>query len=169
MIGTDILQRWLNTCKPSLVNAIQASRAHNSSGITSQTAVDIVKETHSYCDAKPAVDLRQVGTTGSTPIFLAKTIISASPNYDQNFMAANSSPLSSFAQILLDCAEVYGMKKESIHIYYDESGSLIAFNQNKALFFNFRFFQTLHLPDVQQGKRSGAMAYWFVHMAHELA
>lgn len=155
--------------EPSLVNAIQASRAHNSSDVISQPAVNVVKETHSYCDAKPGQNLTHVGTTGLIQIFLAKTIISASPNSVQDFMAANSTPLSSFGLILLDCAEVFGMKRECIHMFYDESGSTIAFNQNHALFFNYRYFQNLHLPDVREGKRSDAVVYWFVVMAHELA
>lgn len=155
--------------KSSLVNAIQASRAHNSSDITSQPAVNVVKETHSYCDAKPGQNLTHVGTTGSLQIFLAKTVISTSPSSVQDFLQVNASSLSSFGLVLLDCAEVFGMKGECIHIFYDETGSTIAFNQDKALFFNYRYFQNLHLSDVREGKRSDAVVYWFVVMAHELA
>ena len=139
--------------------------------MTSQPAVNVVKETHSYCDARPGQNLTHVGSTGSIQIFLAKTLISTSPStFVQDFTRANSSSLSSFALILLDCAEVYGMKRDCIHIFYDETGSTIAFNHNKALFFNYRYFQNLHLPDVRDGKKRGdAVVYWFVVMAHELA
>lgn len=162
---TDQFQKY------SLVNAIQASRAFNSSDITSQLAVNVVKETHSYCDTRPGQNHTHIGSTGSIPIFLAKTLISTfSPDFIQAFMGANSSSLSSFALVLLDCAEVYGMKRDSIHIFYDETGSTIGFNLNKALFFNYRYFQNLHLPDVRDGKKRGdALVYWFVVMAHELA
>lgn len=137
--------------------------------MTSQPAVNEIKETHSYCDVIPAQNLAYVAVTGFIKIFLAKDFISASPKSAQNLTKANSSSLSSFGLILLDCARVFGVKRECVHIFYDESGGTIAFNLNGALFFNYRYFQNLHLPNVQQGKRSDAMVYWFVVMAHELA
>ena len=153
----------------SLVNAIQASRALNSSDVTSQPAINVVKETHSYCDVKPAENLTLVGMTQSIRIFLEKTAVSASPQFAQKFMAADSSALSSFGLILSDCAEVYGAKMECIHIYYEESGGTIAFNLDKSLFFNYKYFKDLHLRDVQAGKRRDALVYWYAKMAHELA
>lgn len=152
----------------SLVNAIQASRAHNASSVTSQPAVNIVKETHSYCDAKPGQNIISVGETLSLRVFLDRSIIS-DPNSINEFLSTNAAALLSFALVLLDCAEVFGMKRECVHLFYDISGSTIAFNQNNALFFNYRYFENLHLPDVREGKGSDAVVYWFVVMAHELA
>ena len=54
-------------------------------------------------------------------------------------------------------------------LVYDDSGSTIAFNSGKALFFNYRYFESLHLPSAQQGKKAEAVVYWSVVMAHELA
>ncbi len=153
----------------SLFNAIQASRAHNASDIMSQPAVNVVKETHSYCDATPGHNITYVGQTSSLRIFLAKSIIAASSSSTTEFLSAQAAALHSFALVLLDCAGVFGMKRECVHLFYDDTGSTIAFNQNKALFFNYRYFQNLHLPDVRQGKRADAVVYWFVVMAHELA
>lgn len=152
----------------SLISAIQAARAHNSSDVTSQPAVNEVKETHSYCDAKPGQNITFVGEVLSLRIFLAKTIAVSSAAC-QKFLAANVSALSSFAQVLLDCASVFSIRRESLHLFYDQEGSTIAFNQNKALFFNYRYFENLHLPEAQQGKVAEAVVYWFVVMAHELA
>lgn len=86
-----------------------------------------------------------------------------------SFLAANASALDLFVSILLDCASVFSLARKTIHIFYDESGSTIAFNQNKALFFNYRYFENLHLPLVQQRNTANALVYWFVVMAHELA
>lgn len=105
----------------------------------------------------------------SIQIFLAKSVVSASQSSVQEFLRANAASLSAFALVLLDCAEVFGMKSECVHLYYDETGSTIAFNRNKALFFNYRYFQNLHLSDVRKEKRSESAVYWFVVMAHELA
>jgi len=74
-----------------------------------------------------------------------------------------------FAALLLDCADTFTLRRGCVHVFYDGAGSTIAFNKNTSLFFNYRYFENLHLPDVQQGKRADAIAYWAVVMAHELA
>ena len=84
-------------------------------------------------------------------------------------MEANVSALQLFATILLDGADVFALNRYSVHIFYDDAGSTIAFNQNKALFFNYRYFENLHLPLVQQGNKMDAIVYWCVVMAHELS
>ena len=149
----------------NLVNAIQASRAHNSKTVVSQPAVNAVKETHSYCDAKPGQNITYFADSSSgIKIFLSNNIV------DRNkFMAENSSALNAFASILLDCAGVFALARNTIHIFYDEVGSTIAFNQNKALFCNYRYFENLHLPDVLQGNKADALVYWYVVLCHELA
>lgn len=61
------------------------------------------------------------------------------------------------------------MSRYTLHIFYEEESTTIAFNSNRALFFNYRYFENLHLPDVQQGKTVDAIIYWFVVTCHELA
>lgn len=85
------------------------------------------------------------------------------------FLAANASALKLFASVLLDSADCFALQRKAVHIFYDDSGSTIAFNTRKALFFNYRYFENLHLPLVQQGNKTDAIAYWCVVMAHELA
>ena len=153
----------------NLVNAIQASRAHNSTSVTSQPAVNDVKEAGgSYCDARPGQDISFVGETCKVRIFLSNAValngLSAT-----KFMEANVSALKLFATILLDCADIFALNRSTVHIFYDDAGSTIAFNQNKALFFNYRYFENLHLPLVQQGNKADAIIYWCVVMAHELS
>ena len=153
----------------NLVNAIRASRAHNSTSVNSQPAVNEVKEAGgSYCDARPGQDITFVGETSQVRIFLSNT--AASKGLDATkFMEGNASALKLFASILLDCADIFALSRSTVHILYDDAGSTIAFNQNKALFFNYRYFENLHLPLVQQGKRTDAIVYWCVVMAHELS
>ena len=154
----------------NLVNAIQASRAHNSKSVISQPAVNDVKEASgSYCDARPGQDISFIGQTSSQiRIFLSNNVASngLSPS---KFMEANASALNLFATVLLDCADIFTLNRATVHIFYDEAGSTIAFNQNKALFFNYRYFENLHLPLVQQADRADAIVYWCVVMAHELS
>ena len=153
----------------NLVNAIQASRAHNSTSVISQPAVNDVKEAGgSYCDARPGQDISLIGETSQVRIFLSNTV-AANGLSATKFMEANVSALKLFATILLDCADVFALSRSTVHIFYDDAGSTIAFNQNKALFFNYRYFENLHLPLVQQGDKNDAIIYWCVVMAHELS
>lgn len=150
------------------MNAIQASRAHNSTSVVSQPDVNEVKETASYCDAHPAQDISYIGEITNVRVFLCNTV-AANGMTATKFLAANASALKLFASILLDCADVFALKRNTIHIYYDDAGSTIAFNKDKALFFNYRYFDNLHLPAGQQGNKADAVVYWCVVMAHELA
>lgn len=152
----------------NLVNAIQASRAHNSTSVISQPAVNDVKEAGgSYCDSRPGQDISYIGETSNVRIFLSN-IVAANIGATK-FMEANVSALKLFATVLLSCADVFALRSSSVHIFYDDAGSTIAFNQRKALFFNYRYFENLHLPVVQQGDKSDAIIYWSVVMAHELS
>lgn len=153
----------------NLVNAIQASRPHNSTSVVSQPAVNNVKEASgSYCDARPGQDISFIGETSKVRIFLSNTVASNGLSATK-FQEANASALKLFATILLDCADTFALNRSTVHIFYDDAGSTIAFNQNKALFFNYRYFENLHLPLVQQGNKADAIIYWCVVMAHELS
>lgn len=153
----------------NLLNAIQASRAHNSTSVMSQPAVNDVKEAgESYCDARPGQDISFIGETSKVRIFLSNTVV-ANGLSATKFMEANVSALKLFATILLDCADIFALNRSTVHIFYDDAGSTIAFNQNKALFFNYRYFENLHLPLAQQGNKTDAIVYWCVVMAHELS
>lgn len=152
----------------NLVNAIQASRAHNSTSVASQPEVSNVKETASYCDARPGHNISYIGETSDVRVFLDNTV-AANGTPAARYLAANASALKLFASVLLDCADTFSLKRNTIHIFYDDAGSTIAFNQNKSLFFNYRYFENLHLPFVQQGNKTDAVPYWCVVMAHELA
>ena len=153
----------------NLVNAIQASRAHNSTSVNSQPAVNDVKEAGgSYCDARPGQDISFIGETSEVRIFLSNVVVRNGLNATK-FMEANVSALRLFVTILLDCADIFALNRSAVHIFYDDAGSTIAFNQNKALFFNYRYFENLQLALVQQGNKRDAIVYWCVVMAHELS
>ena len=149
----------------NLLNAVQASRAHNSRSIVSQPKVNEVKETSTYCDNKPAQNITFFGDTSSgVKIFLSNNM---SDKY--KFVAENASALNAFTLVLLDCAEAFSLAKSAVHVFHEENSSTIAFNQNKSLFFNYHYFENLHLPAVQQGNKADALIYWFVVFCHELA
>jgi hypothetical protein len=157
----------------NLLSAISASRPYNSNTLSAPPSITDVKETHSYCDSKPAHNITWIAETSTSPpvrIFLSNDLLS--PPYSvtpQKFLAANVGAVNAFASLLLECADIYKLARSSVHVFHDATGSTIAFNQNKALFFNYRYFESLHLEAVQRKEKAEALVYWSVVMAHELA
>jgi hypothetical protein len=78
------------------------------------------------------------------------------------FLMENEASLHHFAVVLEALSDkVFGIKLQSIAIYHDPAGVSIAFNSNRALHFNFRFFHALHF--LQNKQNSGeCFSYWFV-------
>lgn len=152
----------------NLMNIIKDSRPHNSNSVHSETTYNNVKETSTYCDAKPGHSMKYVGEISGIRLFLDREL-EAKGVTNENFLNKNASALKLFASVLHDCADSYALNRNTIHIFYDDHGTSIAFNTNKALFFNYRYFENLHFPAALQGKKAEAIVYWAVTMAHEMA
>ena len=149
----------------NLVNAIKSARAYNSQTVVSRPEVNNVSETQTFCDAKPAQDIGFYALTSSgAKIYLSNAMVDK-----DRFIAQNSTALDAFASVLIDCADTLALSRSSIHLFQDDGSSTIAFNHNQALFFNYRYFENLHLPSVLHGNKTDAIIYWFVVLCHELA
>ena len=143
--------------------AIKASQPHNSESVVSQPLVSNVNDIRSFCDAKPAQNVSLAAETDSgTKIFLSNIVDKKS------FIREHKNALDQFASVLHTSATPFALSRANVHIFHDES-STIAFNSNRALFFNFRFFQQLHFSSVSRGDYNEAVVYWFVVACHELA
>ena len=151
----------------NLVNAIQSSRAYNSSTLFSPPTTQEVKEQASYCDSTPESNITFLADTANgMRIFVSKTL-SSSPTA---FLAQNSSALNSFAGLIYDVADIYNLPRKALHIFSDDAGGTIAFNSNGSIFCNFRFFAQLHQRKMVLGEGKVEVAsYWWVVIAHELA
>lgn len=87
----------------------------------------------------------------------------------EQFLTENDASLELFANVLdLLCTGVFGLKLDSVAIYHDPAGASIAFNSNRSLFFNFRFFHALHFLQNKHNS-SECYSYWFVTICHELS
>jgi len=85
------------------------------------------------------------------------------------WMVSHSTQVEAFGSILQELAEsVFGFPKSIIQLFYDESGSTIAFNQSGSLFCNFHYYSTLY-SQLGAAGRSDALTYWWVVLCHELA
>ena len=71
-------------------------------------------------------------------IYLADDI---APEVSKAFFSDNQVALARFIHVLLPLSRVYDLPESTLHIFYDMTGGLIAFNRNASLFMNFRFYQ----------------------------
>lgn len=157
----------------NLMNAIQSSRAHDSSTLFSPPTTQAIKEEASYCDSTPSQNITFLAeASNGTRMFVSKTL--SIPSTD--FISENITALNTFANLLHEIADIYNVTRKAIHIFYDESGGTIAFNSNGSIFCNFRFFVQLHAKKLVSGvaKEQGegkveAASYWWIVIAHELA
>ncbi|KAL9081387.1 MAG: hypothetical protein Q9157_000106 [Trypethelium eluteriae] len=152
----------------NLLNAIDASRSHDSTSVFSSPATNVIKEQASYCDTSPGQDISYYGSSApGIKIFMSNAIADKS-----EFAAANVEGLNAFAVLLLDCGSIFGIRPGGLHVFYDEKGGTIAFNRQGSLFCNYRFFGQLHWRSWVEGRTEGrreALIYWWVVLCHELA
>ncbi|KAL2815900.1 hypothetical protein BJX63DRAFT_430496 [Aspergillus granulosus] len=150
-----------------LLSAIQSSRPHGSSGVFSRPETKQVDEVKSYCDERPGHDLEFVATLPSR----VNILFSRAVPDRAAFLANNSAGMNMFASILLDCADVFSLKPDTLSIFYDPSSRSIGFNKGGSIFCNFHYFQQLHEKELLQnpGDQADAMVYWWVVLCHELA
>ncbi|KAH9217592.1 hypothetical protein DL95DRAFT_521996 [Leptodontidium sp. 2 PMI_412] len=153
----------------NLHNAIQSSRAFDSSTLFSPPRTETVKEQATYCDSTPSQNITFLAdASNGTRIFVSKTL-SMNPT---TFLTENVTALNTFSLLLQDVCDVYALPRRAMHIFYDESGGTIAFNSGGAIFCNFRFYSQLHVAKMAGGSGEGkseAAAYWWIVVAHELA
>ncbi|KAM5480898.1 hypothetical protein MaudMau93_007335 [Microsporum audouinii] len=147
-----------------LRSAINASRPFNSNELHSQEQQREIEEKKTYCDERPAQDLKFLRMLGGVKIFIGKE-----PRDPDSFLRANHSKVEVFTTILIDCAKIFGLRLETLSIFYDTSGKTIAFNSGGSLFCNYAYFERLHLEKVARGERREGLVYWFVILCHELA
>ena len=72
-------------------------------------------------------------------------------------------------QIIVPLIDIYQLLTTSVHIFYDLSGDLIAFNRGGSLFLNLRYYESWHDSDVQSNETSEALISWYHTLAHEIA
>ncbi|RDW83937.1 histidine kinase-like ATPase domain-containing protein [Aspergillus mulundensis] len=151
----------------SLLQAVQSSRPHGSSGVFSRPQVDQINELKSYCDEKPGHDLEFAATLPcGVNILLARTVERSA------FLANNSRGMNLFGSILLDCADVFSLRPDTVSIFYDPGSKAIGFNRAGSIFCNYHYFQQLHEKALLQKAnpdRAEAIVYWWVVLAHELS
>jgi len=84
------------------------------------------------------------------------------------FLSQNFNAVERFSIVIHHLATVFKLHLRTVAIYYEPTGNTIAFNSNKALYFNLRFFCALHQNSVDSYYYA-CYSYWYMTFAHELA
>ncbi|KAG2015943.1 hypothetical protein CC2G_009161 [Coprinopsis cinerea AmutBmut pab1-1] len=149
--------------------AIRACRPESQSLVRNREHMEQVKESlnDSYCDASGHNQhLVSLGEIGNVKIFISQDV---PPQISKSFLKDNYEALCRFIHILLPLSQIYNLPEQSLHIFYDMHGGLIAFNRNSSLFMNFRYFEAWHDAEVRAGQLNSAYISWYFTLAHEIA
>ncbi|CAB4474438.1 hypothetical protein RhiirA5_500084 [Rhizophagus irregularis] len=116
-----------------------------------------------YCEIIPDHLLYNVGKLQEIELYLPSGL-------DQSEISqALTASLNRFVTMLRDLAEVFKLSPENIHIFYDNNSNTIAFNRDRILFFNLRFYLGLHDEECKTKPTTNAMTYWYMMFCHELS
>ena len=115
-------------------------------------------------DLKPFKDLNEKGEThNGIKVFSARK-----HPLSEVFLQGNVDVVESFAVVLERLCAIFGLSVSTVAIFHDPTGGVIAFNMNRALHFNLRYFFSLHYSKNLHNSRD-CYSYWFVTFCHELA
>lgn len=154
-----------------LSQAVQASRAVDDEGIRSPETIlnhlpHGLDRGSDGCEVIPAQNIHPfVGPHGNSKtrngirVFVT---MSSSPT----FITENFSAVEDFAVIVQHLAAVFQLNLATVAIYYDSNGTTIAFNADKSLYLNLRYYCALH---QNKADIAGCYSYWYLTFAHELA
>lgn len=145
------------------------------------------------CEVVPGHDLARVATVGGVAVYatrslpgaaewvVAETVGAAASAAGGGHPPVAGAPATRRFVALLTALSggVYGLDPAAVAAYYDPSARTVAFNAGRSLYFNVRFWATLHDAAAIGGGGGGgeaggggmleAAVYWYVVMAHELA
>jgi len=151
--------------RKSLRDAVRTCRSNSGSVIDSKASVKVVNESQtSYCDVISGHSLYCVGSLQDIELYI--------PNgTDKSEILSQSlrAPLIRFVNILKDLVEVFELAPKAVHVFFDNNASSIAFNRERSLFFNLKFYLGLHDEQCKNKPSSDALTYWFMTFCHELA
>ncbi|GJJ14590.1 hypothetical protein Clacol_008856 [Clathrus columnatus] len=148
----------IDACKPES-DAVIRSREQR---IRVDEAVD-----DRYCDVTGAIDLVLITSIGPHQVFISSEF---NPSVRMETIESLRPAIERFVkQVLQPLLALYGLLPESVNVFYDSAGPLIAFNRSGRIFVNVRYYNTRHDEDVKRGQNKQALVSWYHSLAHELA
>ncbi|GES75226.1 hypothetical protein GLOIN_2v1492674 [Rhizophagus clarus] len=133
--------------------------------IDTQEYFENVQNQISYCDIVPAQSLLHVGFSQDISLYVPKDA-----DRSEIMSPTRMVPLTRFINMLKDLATIFGIiPNRVISVFYDDNSTSIAFNYNRSLFFNLKFYIGYHDKECAIRPTINAMTYWFMTFCHELA
>ncbi|KXS11237.1 hypothetical protein M427DRAFT_115056 [Gonapodya prolifera JEL478] len=125
-----------------------------------------------YCSPLLSSDLTLLGDTAGFQIFYEKASGLQGKRTVEQLLGDGT--VARFVGLLEKLAhEVFGMKGNgAMKIWWDSNGAAVAFNRNRSLYFNIRYFRAWHDWSGENQPREKwreAMIYWFMVFCHEMA
>ncbi|CAB4491180.1 hypothetical protein RhiirA1_461418 [Rhizophagus irregularis] len=117
-----------------------------------------------YCEIVPDEELHCVETLQDIDIYIPRDL-----NKSEILSQAHTASLDRFINMLRDLVDAFEISLKDISIFYDNNTNTIAFNRNRIMFFNFRFYLGLHDEDCKIKPTIKVITYWFMMFCHELA
>ncbi|KAJ3023841.1 hypothetical protein HKX48_000529 [Thoreauomyces humboldtii] len=105
----------------------------------------------SQCNAPAASDLVLSATVAGIPVYTDRAVTAQDT---QEMLETHRMDVAGFVNMHLALANVFGASMQTIHIYWDRDGGTIAFNRGRTLFFNLRFYISLHASMRKQARQS---------------
>lgn len=157
-----------------LENAVTKSAAVDAKGVKSNdsllTSVPKELDRGNTCEIVPGQSLKPFAgprgdgrTHNGIQVFTARNSVES-----EAFLQVNEDAIEKFALVIRRLAGVYDVNLKAVALFHDPCGGTIAFNSNRSLHFNLRFFHALH---YLQNKHESydCYSYWMVVFAHELS
>lgn len=129
----------LKNIEHNISQAIAACRPESHNLLHNRQQMSTVKESlnEGYCDVSGRVgDLTYVGSVRGVKVYVTGDV--AAPH---EFVQKKEAAIGRFVQVIEVLTGVYALPKESLHVFYDTGGGLIAFNRNASVFFNLRYWE----------------------------
>ncbi|CAG8693408.1 42552_t:CDS:10, partial [Gigaspora margarita] len=145
-----------NELQNLLRGGIMSCRSNFQDSVYSPPTVNSVPESH--CDTVPETSLKYVKTEGEIELHVATNMDPSSI-----LSASMTRALKSFIRVLVNVAEIFEIPRNKINIFYDLDSTTVAFNRDRTLFFNLKYYIEFKEPFNK------AMISWFMTFCHELA
>ncbi|KAI8369380.1 uncharacterized protein BYT42DRAFT_617411 [Radiomyces spectabilis] len=163
-----ITPNYTSNIKQNLKRGIHSCKPYSGQQVFSPPRIENVKESSSYCDTTPGHHLMHVSHFLGMEFYVHKDV---KPDTVLNQYGQS---IRGFITVITALAKLFDLKLSSLHMFYDTSGSTIAFNLSGSLFFNLRYYLALHEPHSKDpreihAKHKEAAIYWFMTICHELA
>ncbi|KAA1076386.1 hypothetical protein PGT21_005519 [Puccinia graminis f. sp. tritici] len=161
----------MSDIRSNLLKAINVSRPDTNADIRTLPDTKPVKESEaSYCDPKGSrEDLTFLSTISGLRFYVSRSINQHNLNGELVLFQFGDAIVRYVELVVKPVGEIFDIDPNSLHIFYDLEGPIIAFNRNGSLFFNLRYYLSWYDEEVKKGNLSNALIGTFSTFAHELA